>query len=220
MLRLLNLGLVSIALGGGLVGACGFPEVSFRSEDAEGGPEAGAGIAPPPSAPASAAETGTDPPANLPPDVDPGGKDDDAATREDGGTRVEAGPDGACQGAGGNGCDCDGDYAKNASCATGALDCDDFDGLVRPGQGFVASPWDSTSPHAPAGDWNCDGTVTKQYAYGVTCGLLANCTEGFASNPGCGQSATYNVCEQIINVLGLPIGCHVKSSDARPQGCR
>ena len=164
----------------------------------------------------------------LPPDVDPSGKDQDAAVRDDATVpRPEAGADGAppvgCAASGADPCDCDGDGAKNN--APGCLpvgekaDCDDYDKLISPKQTqFVAAPWDPISP-AKAGDWDCDTNVTKQFPYDVKCELLNCGLEGFSGHPDCGQAGPYVFCQQeLLPILGLT--CRVKKTEIRVQGCR
>ena len=197
--------------------ACSFPEPTFVPDEPGDGSDA------------TADQTGeTDAAVDgeasvvLPPDVDPEGGTHDATTVSPDASipRPDAGPDAdagtpTC-------CDCDKDtHTQNATTCTGARDdCDDYNSGIHPGQDFVSSPWDKTSPHLPAGDWDCNGTTVKQYAYGVTCLLLTNCTEGFATNLDCGQTGTYNFCKQSLPIPGLPLTCQVDHSEQRTQGCR
>lgn len=212
------------AIGTAIAAACGFPDATFVPDDFV--PEAGSDAPTAPPSSEGGSDAGKD--VVLPPDVDPNFNPDashDAATRDDASVieRPDGGDGGAggCGSGGGSSCDCDDDDSKNSSCASTTADCDDFDPLVKPGQGFVAAAWDTRSPWQPQHDWNCDGTVTKQYPYGVTCGLLANCSQGFATDVACGQSGTYNFCEEVLPLLpGLPIICRVKSTETRTQGCK
>jgi hypothetical protein len=203
---LLSFALASVATSALLFAACTFPEVSFAPSDAAANDSAtnahDAAIGP---------DTGA---------VDPDGVKQDAASRDGGVTRPEAGPDGEVQGCGGTGgtaCDCDNDKVNNSSCGAKPADCDDFDPLIHPNAEFVAAKWDPSSPHTPVNDWNCDGTVTKQYSYNVNCGLLGNCSaQGFSGDPGCGESGTYVFCKPAVGGLS----CVVDKTETRTQGCR
>lgn len=184
----------------GIAAACTFPDASYRDPSGTLGDDGGE----------DAAAPGDDRDS----DVDPNGRNEDAATREDGGGRIE---DEA--GCGADRCDCDQDGVGNNGCAVpdgGAVDCDDFDKLVHPGQSFVSSPWTTSSPHLPAGDWNCDGTVTKQYPHsvGACAGLSCAKQEGFVGDPGCGETADYVVCKSAT------LSCSEESREQRVQGCR
>lgn len=139
--------------------------------------------------------------------VDPSGKDKDAATRGDA-KRI---PEGGC---GADPCNCDDDPVDNTGCQPQGGDCDDFDPLVYPGQGFVAEP---DPPRA--GDWDCDNVVTKQYAVNVNCGgvSLGSCEaiEGFRGDPPCGTQAEYVFCKKSA------VLCFVDAqrTTTRTQGC-
>jgi hypothetical protein len=130
-------------------------------------------------------------------------------------TRIDAGPDATC-------CDCDNDTYVRDGCDAGpdaTIDCDDLNPAIHPGQSFVSAHWDNASPHVPAGDWNCDGVVTKQYAYDFTCAggpppLACTGTEGLIGDPECGQTASYETC------TNGPVGCKPSAPEIRTQGCR
>lgn len=198
--------------------ACTFPEPTIVADDGTDGSDA------------TADQTGntTDAAAEgeasvvLPPDVDPEGGTHDATTVSPDASipRPDAGPDADAGAA--TCCDCDKDTHadKTSTCGGVRDDCDDYNSGIHPGQDFVSSPWDTTSPHLPVGDWDCSETTTKQYSYNVTCASLGNCSEGFNGNPGCGETATYNHCKQLLNLAGLPIGCSVNTTEQRTQGCR
>jgi hypothetical protein len=201
--------------------ACSFPDVEFGSGDTAteaGGPTEAESQLPP--------DEGSNPPRPHPPDVDPDGGSAEAAVRDSAPLErpdAEAGVVG-CAGAGGQPCDCDDDKALNGGpgCIPPddeKIDCDDFDPLVDPKAGFVAAAWDPRSPHVPANDWNCDGTVTKQFDYGIQCSL-SDCTQGFAQDIPCGATGTYNICKGTVNVLGLLTLCSVGTTEERVQGCR
>jgi hypothetical protein len=177
----------------GLVGACGFPSPFVADiPDEEGGSEAG-------SVDVLAFEGNEN--------VDPNGKNQEAGTRPDAAVVDAAG----CV----DKCDCDEDDYVNEDC-DGGTDCKDLDPTVPYHDGFL----EDVPPPGYDGDWNCDGTVTKQYASGVMCGVLgvAGCTgvEGFTGQPGCGVEGAYVTCAP--NTLGLL--CAVSSTVMRKQGCK
>lgn len=159
---------------------------------------------------ASAANSGHDDAEAPPP------PDDDAGTAielPDGGLRVDGG-DGGCP----QPCDCDGDGWPNATCPPGdggLHDCDDLDPFIHPGQDtFISSPWDTASPHTPAGDWNCNGQRETQYSINVSCG--GACTgSGFEGDPACGTEAIFVSCGQ--KCRNCP--CNAGKS-TRKQGCK
>ena len=118
--------------------------------------------------------------------------------------------------------DRDGVLKGGAACAPpdgGQADCDDTDARINPNADFIAGSWPPASPHLPANDWNCDGTVTKQLPSGITCAALGDCTEGFATDIDCGATATYNVCKKVVPLLGAVL-CAVDHTETRTQGCR
>lgn len=137
-----------------------------------------------------------------------------------GGQRIDADSDAAC-------CDCDGDkFAVDGATCAPASDCDDLNPYLRPGQGFVASSvWDTT--HLPTYDWDCDGTVVKQYNYGVgACashtkieiGGCAKFQNAFEGDPQCGQKGHYVIaCANDPNPLET--ACVETAGDERVQGC-
>lgn len=197
--------------------ACSFPSPSIVPDlDAEGTDGAGDSATTDARSDADAGEGGF----VLPPDVDPEGGAHDATTVPDATiprpeAGVDAGPD-AC-------CDCDDDKHRSETCPNGIKgdDCDDYNAGIFTGQDFVSSPWDTSSPHTPAGDWNCDGTTTKQYPYNVSCGLVGDCSaQGFSGNPDCGASGQYVYCKG----TGLPVGAlcteDTTKRETRTQGCR
>jgi hypothetical protein len=192
-------------------GACGFPEVSFQTGADGSTPEGGDA---PSQIDKDAAKDATD---ELPPDVDPNGKNEDASTRGDADTKVDA--------AGCTTCDCDTDnfFRRDAGCNGGpgaVYDCDDTDTFISPNQSWVTDPvWPSTA-HAIPFDWNCSGAVEKQYFYGVRCTLLANCAaEGFSGNPACGEEGDYIFCKDSL-ILGLACEEDVPKRKRRVQGCK
>lgn len=142
--------------------------------------------------------------------VDPDGASQEASTRPDGATVLEAG---ACK----KTCDCDEDgvYVKDASCAMSGNDCNDLDPFVPYTGGFVADK----PPPGFDGDWNCDGTVTKQFNVNIQCGLLTDCSaKGFTGDPGCGSTGEYVECSQLVLPLGIV--CQNGKTENRVQGCR
>jgi hypothetical protein len=148
-------------------------------------------------------------------DVDPDGGSQEAATR-DGATAIDAA---GCT------CDCDQDgfQPSTSSCDGGPgprPDCDDLDDLVKPTSGFVAAAW--TSPHAPAGDWNCDGVTTKQHDHDQKCNDPNNCNgkSGFDGNPSCGETAPFNTCQYNPGMAGILLpSCKVGSTAMATQAC-
>jgi len=154
------------------------------------------------------------PPIGANEDVDPDGGSSDAMTIPDGGGRLEAGIDAASC------CDCDGDGFKTdgGTCAKPSGDCDDLHPYLKPGQAFIASPvWDT--PHTPVFDWDCNGAVSKQFNYGISCDTLVagGCDkQGFTTDVACGASGTYVFCKS----AGLGLNCAVDRMETRTQGCR
>jgi len=90
--------------------------------------------------------------------------------------------------------DRDGFKAKGGTC--GGNDCDDDDDRASPSVSTYLT-FDATGK-GHAGDWNCDGTVKRQFEINVSCGLLGggacSSTKGFTGNPTCGTSGKYVQC--------------------------
>lgn len=107
-------------------------------------------------------------------------------------------------------CDRDHDTYLAKTCE-GGTDCDDDDNRAHPGADFITDiPTKVTN-----GDWNCNGTVEKQYP-AVNCGLVSsNCSgaAGFAIDEGCGATGGYVQC------AGTGI-CSATDAGSRTQGCR
>jgi|GEM_PF-1581739 len=207
--------LVVTAVSVAAAAACGFPEVSFVADETfpDGGDAAQTGDAAPDTGNVTG-EGGA--PTN--PDVDPTGKDQDAAVIGDAATKVDASGCTTCD------CDNDGYFRRGGACDGGpgnVYDCDDTDKALTPAQTFIADvKWPSN--HTPAYDWNCDGKVIKQLPYNVTCASLslgANCAsiQGFTGDPACGTSGTFVTCKQ--GFLGL-LGCADGTQETRVQACR
>lgn len=99
--------------------------------------------------------------------------------------------------------------------AAGPFDCDDTDPRAHPGQSFRE---DVPTP-ALAGDWDCVNGVEKRYATKVSCELLAlgACVgvEGFADDPGCGETGSFVRCE----VQGVLL-CVAGPASTRKQACK
>lgn len=200
--------------------ACSFPDVTFleSSEADTNGGHIDGGEA---SADAATGADATSDAEALPPDVDPEGSNKDASTVGDAADQVDAS---AC-----TSCDCDGDGFNrvdvDAGCNGGPgsnlPDCDDLIAAIHPGQGFVEDRWpENASKSVLPGDWDCSGTVTKQYGYGSTCGALTACGDGFRGEPACGETAEYLTCKDPLPLLGLT--CSVGTSEpagTRVQGC-
>lgn len=121
-------------------------------------------------------------------------------------------------------CDCDGDgfVADDAVACPDAggkrRDCNDEDPRFFPDAGYVHE----APPAGQKGDWNCDGTVTRERnvridctKYGGTLSTTCGKTEGFFDDPPCGVSASYVVCKP----SGLT-DCVQGTVEDRAQGCK
>ncbi len=191
-----------------MVVSCTFPDVEFAAPGgagAEGGSggEGGGGEGSADSG-AGASDASADTAVN------------EAATRTDADTKVDA--------AGCTSCDCDGDgyFARGGGCDGGpgaVYDCDDTDSFISPKQKFV-SDFTWTSSYSVVYDWNCSGTVEKDYPSTFTCSGLAVATgcdgrQGFkAPGPGCGQSADYFSCSSVNGF------CSESNLGPRIQNCK
>lgn len=177
----------AMCFGFGIVMACSFPDVTFAPES-------------------NANETGTDVVTA-----------DDAATT-DAVEEVILGRDDASAVKDANdctdaNCDCDDDDFFRPNCTPEGgfpdasrqpdgsffFDCDDLDPLRNPGQNKSVK----VVPVGHAGDWNCDGLVTKAFkekgvngnAYTCSQPLLGQCAgEGFLSAVPCGTAADFFRC--------------------------
>jgi hypothetical protein len=139
--------------------------------------------------------------------VDPEGGAQEASTRPDGAALVDAA---GCP----DKCDCDGDGVRsdNPSCGPTGADCNDLDPFV-PHDGFVADP----PPPGADGDWDCDGTVTKQFPVNVNCGVLSDCNAaGFTGDPACGTFGQFVTCAPTL----VPLVCKDGGVKLLTQGCR
>lgn len=109
--------------------------------------------------------------------------------------------------------DRDGERAQGTVC--GGKDCDDDDPRAKPSVSDYVT-FDATGK-SHAGDWNCDGTVKRQFPINVGCGLLGGsacaATKGFTGNPTCGTSGKYVEC----GTSGAL--CVEVTSTTRIQGC-
>lgn len=93
-------------------------------------------------------------------------------------------------------CDGDGDKAKDKTGCGGGGDCDDGD----PRRNSKVTSFLSDVPVGHAGDWDCNGTVTKEYAEGINCAsyltLTTGCSQqGYKGTPACGTTATLVQCK-------------------------
>jgi hypothetical protein len=211
--RAFILGLL-LAGGGIAFAACGFPDVEFAPEGLN---EAGGSTLDGSDDGAASADGGSkDAHDELPPDVDPEGTKQDASTKGDADTTVDASGCMTCD------CDHDGFLRVDAGCTGGpgaVFDCDDTDTFL-PQQSFVTDFTWPSKVHSIAYDWNCDRKVDKQYRYDVKCGVLADCTaQGFATNPGCGIEADYIYCKDSF-ILGIACTEDTAKREKRTQGCR
>ncbi len=138
---------------------------------------------------------------------------DDAGVSDaaaDGGPTPEAGGGDAGDG-GPDPCDRDQDGHRANTQACGGDDCNDNDARIHPGAGFVHDVPDA----ALLGDWNCDGTVDKEYP-AVSCSQIStNCGSamGFVIDPGCGETGAFVQCTGTIACTGADAGTRV-------QGCK
>lgn len=200
-----------LGLGAGAIAACAFPDVTFAPDDSIDGGDAGS--------PDGALDGPTGEGGPTKPDVDPEGGAKDASSAGDA-SQIDA--------AGCKTCDCDSDgfnrVQLDAGCDGGPIgklpDCDDNNPAIHPGLGFILDPWPSSTPHKPAGDWDCSGETTKQYDYGGVCTALSACSNGFVGDPPCGTTSAYLTCQEPLPLLGLT--CSEKKREnpgARVQGC-
>lgn len=106
-------------------------------------------------------------------------------------------------------CTTDKDNDGHIARACGGDDCNDDDPLVHPGQAFV-----SEVPKSPnIGDWNCDGTVTKEHASGVSCQFFTcGQQKGFTGSPPCGTEGDYITCK--LDGINCIVGTTVKQLQA------
>jgi hypothetical protein len=96
-------------------------------------------------------------------------------------------------------CDCDGDGDKakgKTGCGGSGGDCDDGD----PRRNSKVTSFLPDVPVGHAGDWDCNGTVTKEYPEGINCAsyltLTTGCTQqGYKGTPACGTTATLVQCK-------------------------
>lgn len=91
-------------------------------------------------------------------------------------------------------CDRDRDGVRSESGGCGGTDCNDDDPRIHPGAGFVGD----VPPDASAGDWDCDGVVTREYPVNASTSCTSTqCmshSQGFKGEPACGESATFRRC--------------------------
>jgi len=219
-----------LAIGSGLAmaAACSFPDVTFAPDE----PATEAGSDAPVTedgGDAMVVDTGLKPtPSN--PDVDPDGGGREASTLDSAATTpVDV--------TGCTTCDCDGDgynrFDLDAGCdgggGAGGVDCDDTIEAINPGHAtanpprFISNIWPTASTHTPAGDWDCNGTVTYQYDYEAACGGLSlKCAGGFVGKPPCGTTADFLTCQELLVPL-VGLLCSEKTRElagARTQACR
>jgi hypothetical protein len=95
-------------------------------------------------------------------------------------------------------CDCDGDGdQKKGMTGCSGNDCDDGDARRN---SKVTTFQDYTLIGVThGGDWDCSGTVTKEYAEGINCGSYLSTTgctqQGYKGTPACGTTATFVRCK-------------------------
>jgi hypothetical protein len=194
--------LIAAVLGAGMaiVTACGFPNPQILPDDQLDGSKADG---------EADGETGT---VEMEASAIP-----DAIVRDDATARIDAS---LCDRA----CDCDRDNFRSNQCPDagydGSYDCDDLDPLIRPNQDWVAAPWPTESTHPVANDWNCNGTVQRQYQTVTNCAnVTGTCSDrkGFVNNPGCGQQGDFFTCK-LVGVI-LP-SCETDLTSTLAQGCK
>jgi hypothetical protein len=183
-----------LALGIGVTAACGFPNVTFDSENADGGgasdeepadatgaestdtpgdPSVGANAIPPTSSQSSTSFLATSGTSTI--SVTTSGTSTISVTVTTAATTTSRGSSSASSTANGHGAgsssaaceDADNDGYPAASC--GGTDCNDNDARAHPG---VTAWVDATPTAAPGwilGDWNCDGSVQFEYEGSVDC---------------------------------------------------
>ncbi len=116
-------------------------------------------------------------------------------------------------------CDEDGDGFERIECVLDAgrdaaeADCDDTQPAIHPGQTFRSDTWPDGSTHRPVGDWDCDGTTTKQFAVNVACSGPCSTFSavGFSGDPACGADGPF--------VTGCALLCN-PILESRRQTCR
>jgi hypothetical protein len=191
-----------------IASACGFPEPALFDDPAlsEGGPDGDGGPTTHGDGPTDAALAESVFAIDGNQNVDPDGASQEASVAPDASMVDAAGCPDKCD------CDEDGFRSSNPTCADAGRDCNDLDPFI-PHDGFVASP-----PNGHDGDWDCNGTVTKQFPVNIDCGLLGDCNAaGFTGDPGCGVPGAFVTCKKSIVPLLL---CDVKSTETVIQGCR
>lgn len=189
-----------------IASACSFPEPALIGASEEGGSSSSSGDPSDGPVPDDAGLLDSVFAIDGNANVDPDGAAQEASVAPDASTVDATGcPDK---------CDCDGDgfRSNNPTCPDAGRDCNDLDKFI-PHDGFVASP-----PVGHDGDWDCNGTVLKQFPVNINCGLLANCSAaGFTGDPACGTAGTFVTCKPSLLPLVL---CEVKSTETVIQGCR
>lgn len=198
--RVLFVGSAIVCAPALLVAACSFPEVAFIADT-----NVPDGHVDPPSE----EEEGDGKPDAVDSDAAPGDSVE-AGSRQDGQARLE--PDADCVGE--DPCDCDDDGHLSMLCDGG--DCDDRDPVVYPGQNFIGDP----PIHPNVGDWDCSGTVEKQYTINLNCPALLglgcpSTSTGFQVDPACGETVDYYRCEG-----GGLLRCNAVKNGTRTQGCK
>lgn len=93
-------------------------------------------------------------------------------------------------------CDGDGDKAKGKTGCLGGGDCDDGD----PRRNSKVTSFLPDVPVGHTGDWDCNGSVQKDFADGINCGMYVTattgCTQsGYKGTPACGSTAVFVRCK-------------------------
>ncbi|CAN5914157.1 hypothetical protein BH11MYX4_BH11MYX4_61360 [soil metagenome] len=176
--------------------ACGFPDVGYATDPADG-------------APPDALVAGDSGDAAEDTKVVLDGGDPDALIVRDAGQRVDAA---TCQP---DDCDCDKDGFRStlkAGCEGGANDCDDNDPRAQPNQGYLLDKAESPL----FGDWNCSTKVEMLYPENVDCQALSPGTKtcdqiaGFEGTVGCSNFGKVVKCKTVpVPPLNLTSACAV-----------
>jgi hypothetical protein len=108
----------------------------------------------------------------------------------------------------GNPCDEDNDGYLSTACDGG--DCNDHDPRVHPN--IVGWVYDVPDAY-PNGDWDCDGTIDKQYPNVITLCTTSCGAEGFGQATGCGISGW------LVECVGSTL-CSNGDGGYQAQGCK
>jgi len=208
--------LIGLALVGGslaVAAACGFPSPDLLDlpSDAAASPEASPTVVPDGTTPGADGALLDGPlPEAAPFDGSVAALD---AQQLDGDANVTL-ADGAVVN-----CDEDNDRFPAVGGRCGGFDCNDTNATVRPNQIFNASaPIPGDGGPGTLGDWNCNGTVEREFETNVSrsCPSLAGlgcAKEGWEGVPACGSVAVFVRCTPTF------LGCN-SSTEMRTVSCK